>query len=40
MDVEVALHYQHATMERDRALTALMDSEIRVAALDCDSDNE
>lgn len=39
MDVEVALHYQQATMECDQALTALMDSEIRVAALDCDSGN-
>ena len=39
MDVEVALHYQHATMERDRALTARIDSEIRVDALDCGSGN-
>lgn len=30
VDVEVALHYQHATMERDRALTARMDSRIEV----------
>lgn len=30
VDVEVALHYQHATIERDRKLTAKMDSRIEV----------
>ena len=30
VDVEVALHYQHATIERDRKLTAKMDSRIEI----------
>lgn len=30
VDVEVALHYQHATIERDRKLAAKMDSRIEV----------